>query len=157
MNQEDRDILKSAAGKVSRHAGFASAVGMGLGVYTAYRLRTMRLAYFKAFRALEKPVEVRFADGRTEPVPDISAHISGPSRWGDAATYFLFTIGGLFLGGELGLLTGTASATRTVTKNPESRERIERAFKNYRIDVLEREIKALRGKSRIEDFFRSGS
>ena len=57
----------------------------------------------------------------------------------------------------MGLLTGTASATRTVTKNPESRERIERAFKNYRIDVLEREIKALRGKSRIEDFFRSGS
>jgi hypothetical protein len=25
----------------------------------------MRLAYFNAFRALEKPVEVRFADGRT--------------------------------------------------------------------------------------------
>jgi hypothetical protein len=25
----------------------------------------MRLAYFRAFRAMEKPVEVRFADGRT--------------------------------------------------------------------------------------------
>ena len=115
----------------------------------------MRLAYFKAFRAMEKPVEVRFADGRTEPVPDISAHISGPSRWGDAATYFLFTIGGLFLGGELGLLTGTASASRTITKNPASRERIEKAFKNYRIDVLESEIKALKGKNKIEDFFTS--
>ncbi|CAA9964356.1 hypothetical protein CFE70_006980 [Pyrenophora teres f. teres 0-1] len=155
LNQEDRDILKSAAGKVSRHAGFASAVGMGLGIYTAFKLRTMRLAYFKAFRAMEKPVEVRFADGRTEPVPDISAHISGPSRWGDAATYFFFTIGGLFLGGELGLLTGTASASRTITKNPESRQRIEKAFKNYRIDVLESEIKALKGKNRIEDFFSS--
>ncbi|RMZ69475.1 hypothetical protein GMOD_00006291 [Pyrenophora seminiperda CCB06] len=157
LNQEDRDILKSAAGKVSRHAGFASAVGMGLGIYTAYRLRTMRLAYFKAFRAMEKPVEVRFADGRTEPVPDISAHIAGPSRWGDAATYFLFTVGGLFLGGEMGLLTGTASASRTITKNADSRERIEKAFKNYRIDVLEREIKALRGKNRFEEFFSSSS
>lgn len=52
----------------------------------------------------------------TEPIPDISAAVSGPSRWGDAATYFLFSVGGLFLGGELGLITGTASASRTITK-----------------------------------------
>ena len=156
LNQKDRDILKSAAGKVSQHAGFASAVGLGLGIYTAFRLRAMRLAYFKAFRAMEKPVEVRFADGRTEPVPDITAHISGPSRWGDAAAYFFFSVAGLFLGGELGLLTGTASASRVITKDPESRARIEKAFKNYRIDVLQREIEALRGKSRFEEFFSSG-
>ncbi|KAI4932770.1 hypothetical protein J4E85_003170 [Alternaria conjuncta] len=157
LNQQDREVLKSAGGKVSMHAGFASAVGLGLGIYTAYRLRSMRLAYFKAFRAAEKPVEVRFADGRTEPVPDITAQISGPSRWGDAATYFLFSVGGLFLGGELGLLTGTASAARTVTKDPDSKERIEKAFKNYRIDVLQREIEQLKGKSRFEEFFSGGS
>lgn len=116
----------------------------------------MRLAYFKAFRAMEKPVEVRFADGRTEKIPDITAQVSGPSRWGDAAAYFFFSVGGLFLGGELGLLTGTASASRVITKDPESRARIEKAFKNYRIDVLQREIEALRGKSRFEEFFRSG-
>lgn len=92
-----------------------------------------------------------------EPIPDISGAISGPSRWGDAATYFLFSVGGLFLGGELGLLTGTASASRTVTKDPEARARIEKAFKNYRIDVLKREITALQGKSRFEDFFSSSS
>lgn len=156
LNQHDRDILKSAAGKVSQHAGFASAVGLGLGIYTAFRLRAMRLAYFKAFRAMEKPVEVRFADGRTEPIPDITAQVSGPSRWGDAAAYFFFSVGGLFLGGELGLLTGTASASRVITKDPESRARIEKAFKNYRIDVLQREIEALKGKSRFEEFFSSG-
>jgi hypothetical protein len=89
----------------------------------------------------------------TEPIPDITAQISGPSRWGDAATYFLFSIGGLFLGGELGLLTGTASASRTITKDPAAKERIEKAFKNYRIDVLKREIDSLQGKSRLEEFF----
>jgi hypothetical protein len=159
---------------MSTHATIASGIGLGLGIYTAFRLRAMRLAYFKAFRAMEKPVEVRFADGRTgtscssrsslpstppytynptEPIPDITAQVSGPSRWGDAATYFLFSIGGLFLGGELGLLTGTASASRTITKDPASRERIERAFKNYRIDVLKREIEALQGKSTFEEMF----
>lgn len=141
---------------MSRHAGFASALGLGLGIYTAFRLRAMRLAYFKAFRAMEKPVEVRFADGRTEPIPDMTAQMRGPSRWGDAAAFFFFSVGGLFLGGELGLLTGTASASRVVTRDAESRQRIEKAFKNYRIDVLQREIEALRGKSRFEDFFSSG-
>lgn len=152
LNQHDRDILHSAARKVSQHASIGSALGLGLGIYTAFRLRTMRLAYFKAFRAMEKPVEVRFADGRTEPIPDISAHISGPSRWGDAAAYFFFSLGGLFLGGETGLLTGTASASRVITKDPESRERIEKAFRNYRIDVLQREIQSLKGKSRFGVF-----
>jgi hypothetical protein len=176
LSQQDRDLLKSAGGKVSMHAGVASLAGLGLGVYFAFRLRAMRLAYFNAFRAMEKPVEVRFADGRTgmwstctqgwihtsltrsfaEPIPDISNKLS-PSRWGDAATYFLFSVGGLFLGGEIGLLTGTASASRTITKDPESRERIEKAFKNYRIDVLKREIQQLQGKSRFEEFFSSSS
>jgi len=46
------------------HAGIASLAGLGLGIYAAFRLRAMRMAYFNAFRAMEKPVEVRFADGR---------------------------------------------------------------------------------------------
>lgn len=47
------------------HAGIASLAGLGLGIYAAFRLRRMRMAYFNAFRAMEKPVEIRFADGRT--------------------------------------------------------------------------------------------
>lgn len=65
LNQSDRDLLKSAGSKVSTHAGIASVVGLSLGLYAAVRLRAMRVAYFNAFRAMEKPVEVRFADGRT--------------------------------------------------------------------------------------------
>lgn len=81
-----------------------------------------------------------------EPIPDISAQLA-PSKWGDAATYFFFSLGGLFLGGETGFLTGTASASRTITKDPEARERIEQAFKNYRVDVMKQEIQQLEGKS----------
>jgi hypothetical protein len=121
---------------------------------------------------MEKPVEVKFADGRTsksyrsayhihyglmspfftEAIPDITAQLA-PSKWSDAATYLFFSVGGLFLGGETGLLSGTASASRTITKDPDARERIEKAFKNYRIDVLKKEIQELEGKSKFEQLF----
>jgi hypothetical protein len=52
-------------------------------------------------------------------------------------------------------LTGTASASRTITKDPETKERIEKAFKNYRIDVMKQEIQALEGKSKFEQLFSS--
>ncbi|KAF3042471.1 hypothetical protein E8E12_009952 [Didymella heteroderae] len=81
--------------------------------------------------------------GRTEKVPDFTEKLA-PTRWDDAATFALFSLGGLFLGGELGLLTGTASAKRTMMKDPESRGKIEKALRNYRIDVLQREIERLR-------------
>lgn len=90
----------------------------------------------------------------TEPIPDISDKLA-PSKWGDAATYFFFSMGGFFLGGELGFIGGTASASRTVTKNPEATRRIEEAFRNYRIDALKQEIKQLEGKSKFEQLFRS--
>lgn len=50
-------------------------------------------------------------------------------------------------------MTGTASASRTITKDPEAKARIEKAFKNYRIDVLKREINQLQGKRKFEEFF----
>jgi hypothetical protein len=59
----------------------------------------------------------------------------------------------LFLGGETGLLTGTASATRTITKDPAAKERIEKAFKNYRIDALKQEVQQLEGKSTFGEIF----
>ncbi|KAF4478568.1 hypothetical protein FAGAP_12320 [Fusarium agapanthi] len=154
LNDNDRDILRTAGSKVSTHATVGSLLGLGFGVLCAFRLRKMRLAYFNAFRAMEKPVEVKFADGRTQPIPDLTAQLA-PSKWGDAATYFFFSVGGLFLGGETGLLSGTASASRTITKNPEAKERIEKAWKNYRIDVLKQEINQLEGKSKLEQLFSS--
>lgn len=57
-------MLKKASRKLSTHVGIGSLLGVGLGLYGAYRLRGMRLAYFHAFKAMEKPTEIRFADGR---------------------------------------------------------------------------------------------
>ena len=65
LRQEDRDTLKSAASKVSLWTGIGSAVGIGLGLYVAFRLRSSRKAFFDVFRAQERPTQVVFADGRT--------------------------------------------------------------------------------------------
>ena len=42
-----------------------SALGLGLGFYLAFRLRTNRMKIFEAFKAVEKPTHVQFANGRT--------------------------------------------------------------------------------------------
>ncbi|GMG13897.1 unnamed protein product [Aspergillus oryzae] len=65
LRQEDRDTLKSAASKVSFWTGIGSAVGIGMGLYVAFRLRSSRKAFFDVFRAQERPTQVVFADGRT--------------------------------------------------------------------------------------------
>jgi len=65
LQESDREKLKSAASTVSTYATIGSVVGLGLGVFLAYRLRANRTAMFQAFKASEKPTEVRFANGRT--------------------------------------------------------------------------------------------
>lgn len=66
-----------------------------------------------------------------------------PTRWGDYATYFFFGLGGLFLGGETGLLAGSWSATNLVTRDPARSERIEKAYRSFRVDCLRKEIDRL--------------
>lgn len=66
-----------------------------------------------------------------------------PSTLGDVATYTFFAGGGLFLGGELGLLSGSISGRSTISRDPESKKRIENAFRNFRVDVLKSEINML--------------
>jgi hypothetical protein len=80
----------------------------------------------------------------SEQLPDITA-LARPSVLGDVAAYFFFTAGGLFLGGETGLLTGSLSAGRLITKDPDSRERIETAFRKFRADALRQEADKLDG------------
>ena len=65
LQDSDRDKLQSAANTVSTHTTVGSLVGLGLGLFLAYRVRSNRLAMFQAFKTAEKPVEVRFANGRT--------------------------------------------------------------------------------------------
>ena len=43
------------------------------------------------------------------------------------------------MGGETGLLTGGISASRTIFSDPESKARIEAAFRKLKADVLRKE------------------
>ena len=66
-----------------------------------------------------------------------------PSTAGDIAAYLFFSAGGLFIGGELGLLTGSVSARRMITSDADRKARIENAYRRFRADVLRRELKKL--------------
>ena len=66
-----------------------------------------------------------------------------PTTAGDFAAYTFFSIAGVFLGGETGLLTGASAAKRTISKDPETRARIEKAFRGFRADMLRKEIQML--------------
>ena len=65
LQATDRDKLKSAASRISLWTTVGSAVGLGLGLFAAIRLRSTRKAFFATMRAQEKPTKVVFADGRT--------------------------------------------------------------------------------------------
>ncbi|KAL9123446.1 MAG: hypothetical protein Q9175_008366, partial [Cornicularia normoerica] len=64
LQESDRDTLKTAANKISTHASIGSLLGLGLGLFLAFRIRSSRTQMFNAFRTAEKPTHVKFADGR---------------------------------------------------------------------------------------------
>ncbi|KAK6204173.1 hypothetical protein LQW54_008407 [Pestalotiopsis sp. IQ-011] len=142
LEPSDREVLEKAAGKVSVPAAIGTIVGLGLGVYAAFRLRKARVGMFNAFRATEKPTHVVFAGGRTESVPDITPYLR-PTRLGDWATYIFFGLGGTIVGGELGFLLGTWSAARTIASDPQRKKRIETAYRRFKADYLRQEAKRL--------------
>ena len=142
LRQSDRDALKSAASTVSTHAIVGSLLGLGLGVFLAFRLRRSRTAMFNAFKAKEKPTAVRYADGREEAIPDVTRFVQ-PSAVGDIATYTLLGAGGLFFGGETGLLTGSFRARSSIWQDKESRERILGAFRAFQADALRQQADAI--------------
>ncbi|KAL2864385.1 uncharacterized protein BJX67DRAFT_361519 [Aspergillus lucknowensis] len=153
LQADDRDALRSAASRVSLWTTVGSAVGMGLGLYAAFRLRSSRKAFFEVFRAQEKPSKIVFADGRTESIPDLTPLLK-PTTLGDFATYLFASAGGLFLGGELGFLSGAASGTSSLTKDPERKKRVEDAFRKFRADLLRKEADALdKGRSVTGELF----
>lgn len=142
LRDEDRDRVRSAASKVSAYALIGSLAGLALGSWLAFRLRANQRAMYQAFRASEKPTHVKFASGREEAVPDVTQLLK-PTQFENVMTYTLCGLGGIFLGGETGLLTGSWSAKRTISRNPDSRERIEKAFRLFRVDVLRKQINDL--------------
>jgi len=142
LEPSDRDALVKASKRVVLPSTVGTLVGLGLGVYAAVRLRKVRANMFNAFRASEKPTHVVFANGRQESIPDVTQYLQ-PSRWGDFATYFFFGLGGTVLGGELGFLLGSWSATRLITKDPARKHRIESAYRGFKADLLRNEAARL--------------
>jgi hypothetical protein len=65
LEEGDRQTLNSAASTAGTYATLGSLVGLGLGLFLAFRVRRSRVAMFEALRAAEKPTAVVFAGGRT--------------------------------------------------------------------------------------------
>ncbi|KAL8739100.1 MAG: hypothetical protein Q9181_000211 [Wetmoreana brouardii] len=118
LQDSDRDILKSAASKISVYVSIGSVVGLGLGAL---------------------PFDF---DDRGQALPDIIPFLK-PSTLSGVAAYTTFGFGGFFISRETGILTGSTSAGRTISRDPETRERIETAFRRFRADVLRKEADAL--------------
>ncbi|KAM7200396.1 hypothetical protein V8F20_005373 [Naviculisporaceae sp. PSN 640] len=148
LKPQDRELLRKAASKVSTHASLGSLLGLGLGIALAYRIRSNRVSLYNAMKVVSRPTELVFANGTRETIPDLEPYIR-PTRWGDVATYAAFSLGGLFLGGEMGFITGTAAASNTIMSDPESKRRIEDAFRMFQADVMRRQLTAL--EATIED------
>ncbi|KAJ6128168.1 hypothetical protein N7471_009385 [Penicillium samsonianum] len=133
LNSGDRDKLNAAASSISLWTTVGSAVGVSLGLLAAIRLRSTRKAFFSAIRAQERPTKVIFEDGRTESIPDLTPLLK-PTTLGDVATYFFATAG--FAG-------GMARGTSSINADPESKKRIETAFRRFRAHVLRKQADAL--------------
>lgn len=69
--------------------------------------------------------------------------MAAPSKTGDLAAYTLLGLGGLFLGGETGLLTGTALAGRKVSGDQERAKRVVEAYRRFKVDALRKEAEEL--------------
>ncbi|GAW15069.1 hypothetical protein ANO14919_044780 [Xylariales sp. No.14919] len=155
LEPSDREALLKATTRVATATTVGSLIGLGLGLYASIRLGRVRADMFTAFRAGEKPASVVFANGTQEAAPDATPLVR-PTKFGDFATYFFCGLGGTLLGGELGLLTGTWSASRKIDKDPARRERIQKAYRLFRIDVLRKEIARLEnGSTAVTDGSRS--
>lgn len=108
----------------------------------AFRFRRGRAQMFAAMRAHERPTHIQFANGRTEPLPDMTPYLK-PSTLGDVAAYTFFGAGGLFLFGETGGVLGGYMAKKSLFSDMEAQKRIETAFRRFRADVLKREVQEL--------------
>lgn len=127
---------------MSKYASIGSLLGLGLGTFLAFRIRSTRTAMFKAFKTKEQPTALKFASGKETPLPDLTATLK-PSTLGDVATYILLGGGGLFLGGETGLLTGTFRARQKIASDRDGRDRIQKAFRSFQADALRKQAQML--------------
>ncbi|KAK0625613.1 hypothetical protein DIS24_g11067 [Lasiodiplodia hormozganensis] len=146
LTAADRDTLNAAAKRFGIHTALGSLAGVALGAALFMRTRSARAKLVTALsKPATRPVEVRFQDGRVEPLPDVGQLLERTPLT-DVAASLLFSIGGLFIGGELGTISGAWSARRAISRDAETKERIENAFRRFQADVLRKRAAELEEK-----------
>lgn len=65
LTADDREVLKGAARTITWQASAGSLLGLGLGVFLAYRARALRRGLFDQFRSADQPRQLTFASGKT--------------------------------------------------------------------------------------------
>lgn len=65
LRLSDLHALGSAARQMATHMEFGALVGLGFGVWMAYRLWGAPKAILRVFPARKKPTRAMFADGRS--------------------------------------------------------------------------------------------
>lgn len=114
----------------------AAALGLGIGLWGTLALRRRRIVFYNASKTIETPIALQFKDGHSVPFPDI---IQPPSTFHTLFTGFLFATAGIFIGGEIGLLTGSISAKGAITRDEASKKRIDAAFRRLKADVMRKQ------------------
>ena len=64
LQDSDREALRSARNTHDIHRTIGTYLGLGLGLFSAFRYRRSRMQKYTAFQTREKPIFVVFADGR---------------------------------------------------------------------------------------------
>ncbi|KAL1614688.1 hypothetical protein SLS54_009561 [Diplodia seriata] len=147
LTAADRDALNSAARRFAVHTALGSLAGVALGAGLFMRTRSARTKLIMALnKPATRPVEVHFQDGRIEKLPEIS-QLLDRTPLTDVAASLLFGAGGLFIGGELGSLSGAWSARRAIARDEDAKARIENAFRRFQADVLRKRAAELEKKA----------
>ncbi|KAL7410442.1 hypothetical protein BDY24DRAFT_417984 [Mrakia frigida] len=144
LTDGDRAALNKAAKQLATHAWVGGLIFSTIGFAAATRGRARVHQAFVAFKNAPKPVEMVMQDGKHIPVPAAGLNIKEPGPWsGIVSTLFLTTFG-LLVGSQIGLLSGTLAARRTIKRDADE-SRLLAAYKNFRIDVLKKELEKLEG------------
>jgi len=120
------------------HVNIACLIGINLGFLFAYRIRANRNAIMTALGAFDRPSHVVFPNGRVGAVPELTPLLR-PAGRSDYLTFTIFPISGFLFGGLTGMFTGVSSASRMLTKDPESEKRMGRAFSEFAAETHRKE------------------
>ncbi|KAG8531817.1 uncharacterized protein KY384_003453 [Bacidia gigantensis] len=133
LTASDHKTIKSAYRNYKERVYISAFVGLGLGVYTAYRFRQRRWrAYHAALKtATDLLRHIKPYDKRNRP-----AVVIRPSYLGDLATYLALGGFGLDFGGEIGVTIADRRVGRIITEDVECTERITQSSKKAKVEVL---------------------